>query len=321
MSRALPSDVLAAVKAPKATVHRLAGRSGAWRIDEPHGSFVLRRYDPHAHPPTGATLAGDVGWVHQHLDRLAHTGFRASRPVDRLAGDRVGEFDGAVWETLTYLPGRIAGWSKRPSMGVLGGFLASYHDATDGLPTGGQRVPAYPISSVLSDVDGIARRVPVPERVAFTDACEALAAGLLAIDHKQAPRSVIHGDLTNHNVIVAGSPVGPVAAIDFANAYVEATLADVAFALWRSGRPFQAAETFDVHRIAAYVAGYHERRPLSEREAAAIVVYLRARGIQIIVKQAARHPVGPIDCGPLAKLTELARVERRLLDTITAAVA
>jgi Ser/Thr protein kinase RdoA (MazF antagonist) len=147
-----------------------------------------------------------------------------------------------------------------------------------------------------------------------------LAVGLVSVDHEHAGRSVIHGDLTNHNVVVAGSPVGPVAAIDFANAYVEATLADVAFALWRSGRPFQAADTFEVRRVADYVAGYHERRPLSERDATAIVVYLRARGIQIMVKQARRHPERPIDNGPLKKLTELSRIEPRLLDAITAAV-
>ena len=306
---------------PEVAVHRLAGRSGVWRIDDGQGSFVLRRYDPRAHEPTEATLADDVGWVHGHLARLADTGFVASRPVDRLGGNSVGVFDGAIWETLTYQPGRVAGWSHRPNMGTLGGFLASYHDAAEKLLIADQRVPSYPISSLLTDVDGLGRRLEAPDRAALADACEALAVGLVSVDHEHAQRSVIHGDLTNHNVVVAGSPVGPVAAIDFANAYVEATLADVAFALWRSGRPFQAADTFEVRRVADYVAGYHEHRPLSERDATAIVVYLRARGIQIMMKQARRHPERPIDHGPLRKLTELSRIEPRLLDATKAAVA
>ena len=60
---------------------------------------------------------------------------------------------------------------------------------------------------------------------------------------------------------------------------------------------------FDPERVAAYVDGYSSVRALSGDDRAAVVVYLRARGEQIIAKQAAR---GVTDDGPRRKLEWLA---------------
>ncbi len=321
MSRLVPSDVVAAMTlATEASLHRLPGRSGVWRVEENEGCFVLRRNEPVDDPEMSPTVAVDVGWVHRQLGGLAATGFPASQPLRRLDGESVGVFGGDVWETLTYLPGRVAGWSSRPAMGALGGFLAAYHHAAERLASGSQRALSYPVSAILTDSDAVASRLVSADREAFMNVCDELADGLAAIDHDHAAQSVIHGDFTHHNVIVAGSPVAPVGVIDFANAYVEATVADVAFAMWRSGRHRQDADTFDPRRVADYVAGYHAIRGLTEHDATAIVVYLRARGLQILAKQAHRQPDRPIDARPLIKLAAFSRIQSRLHDDIAAAI-
>jgi Ser/Thr protein kinase RdoA (MazF antagonist) len=137
------------------------------------------------------------------------------------------------------------------------------------------------------------------DRGEFAQVVTDLERGLDAIDHRAAPQCVIHGDFTAHNVLAGGDPLVPAGVIDFGNAYVEATLADISFGLWRSGRTSQRASTFDMKRIASFVSGYSSVHPLRPSHAAAIVVYLRGRGVQIIVKQVRR---GVVDSGPLAKL-------------------
>lgn len=124
---------------------------------------------------------------------------------------------------------------------------------------------------------------------------------------------MIHGDFTNHNVLSAGSPSKPCGVIDFGNAYIEVPLFDIGCALWRSGRPSQDVHEFDPDRIAAYVDGYSSVRPLSSDDRAAVLVYLRARGVQIIAKQAAR---GVTDGGPRRKLEWLASHHDRLVSVL-----
>jgi hypothetical protein len=79
-------------------------------------------------------------------------------------------------------------------------------------------------------------------------------------------------------------------------------LFDIGCALWRSGRPAQDVHEFDGGRVAAYIDGYHSVSPLSSDDRVAVVDCLRARGVQIIEKQAAR---GVVDGGPRRKLAWL----------------
>jgi Ser/Thr protein kinase RdoA (MazF antagonist) len=111
-----------------------------------------------------------------------------------------------------------------------------------------------------------------------------LAADLDRIRHNRAPRLVIHGDFTTHNVVATGRPPVATGVIDFALAYVEAPLADIGFGLWRSGRPHQRASHLDLRKARDFVSGYCQRRPLAPEAAQAVAVYLRARGIQQAIK-------------------------------------
>jgi Ser/Thr protein kinase RdoA (MazF antagonist) len=79
---------------------------------------------------------------------------------------------------------------------------------------------------------------------------------LAEVGYDDAARVVIHGDATTHNVVASGSPPQPSGLIDFQLAYHEPLAADIAFGLWRSGRPEQGAHSIDTSRLSDFVAGY-----------------------------------------------------------------
>ena len=240
------------------------GRDDLWRV----GGVVLRRHD--------RAEASTIEWIHRLLEQLE---FPAPKPVPHFDGASVARIDGSVWSAVTFVEGDVIGWSDSPSMFDVGAYLARFHDAATWVEMPVQQSPVFPVDQLPGLDDALA-----------------------SIDHARRPRQVIHGDFTNHNVLAShGHPCG---VIDFANAYVEVPLADIGFALWRSGRPRQEADEFDAARIAAYVDGYSSVRPLSADDRAAVVVYLRARGVQIVTKQRAR---GVRDDGPLRKLAWLER--------------
>jgi homoserine kinase type II len=231
---------------------------------------VVRRHDN--------TSYAAVEWIHRFLGRLA---FSAPVPMPYFSGASVAEIDGVVWSALSYVDGEIVGWNEAPSLFELGAFLARFHAAAAMVEMEEQRASAIAV-----------------------DELPGLAPELARIGHAHRARHVIHGDFTNHNVLAIGSPHRACGVIDFMNAFIEVPLFDIGCALWRSGRPAQDAQTFDATRIVAYVDGYSSVRPLSDDDRAAVVVYLRARGLQIIAKQATR---GTTDAGPRRKLDWLAR--------------
>lgn len=235
---------------------------------------VLRR---HEH----ATLES-IEWLHAFLAGLAATSFPAPVPVPHFDGASVVvDRDGVVTSAVTYVPGEVVGWADAPGMFRLGRHLAEFHRAAATVAVAGQRPGAFPVDSLPG-----------------------LEAALRAIGHDARPRQPIHGDFTNHNVLAAGVPPEPCGAIDFANAAVDVALFDIGCALWRSGRPGQEAHEFDPRRVGDYLDGYSSLRPLTEEDRAAAMVYLQARGVQIIVKQAAR---GIVDDGPRRRLAWLER--------------
>jgi Ser/Thr protein kinase RdoA (MazF antagonist) len=221
------------------------------------GSTVLRRY-----PYLSVT---GVEWIHGVLTALAATAFEAPVPVPHFDGSSVGVVDGAVWGAVSYVPGEVVGWAHEPGLFELGAFLARFHVAVGTVEVESQQSPAFPIDGLPGLIDDLAR-----------------------IGHESRPRHVIHGDFTNHNVLARGMPLVPVAAIDFANTYVEVPLADIGFALWRSGRPSQDTLGWDAGRIREYVDGYSSVIPLAEGDRLAVVIYLKARGVQMAVKRQVR---------------------------------
>ena len=114
---------------------------------------------------------------------------------------------------------------------------------------------------------------------------ERLAADLEDIAGSSADRMVIHGDFTAHNVIARGIPPRLAGVIDFQRAHVEAPLADIAYGLWRSGRPHQDANCLDLTRLGGFVRGYASTIPFPASAVRALPVFLYGRGLQMIAKQ------------------------------------
>jgi Ser/Thr protein kinase RdoA (MazF antagonist) len=144
-----------------------------------------------------------------------------------------------------------------------------------------------------------------------------LAADLDRIGQARAPQMVIHGDFTNHNVIAAGQPPRPCGVIDFALAHLEWPLADIGYGLWRSGRPHDQATRLDMPRVQRFVRGYASARPLSAEDAAAIEVFIRGRGVQILTK---RVVAGRLDLRPLRQVRWLSTHRQLIADALADAV-
>jgi Ser/Thr protein kinase RdoA (MazF antagonist) len=156
-----------------------------------------------------------------------------------------------------------------------------FHHASVPITPARQRPRAFPLDRIVC----------APVSGQLSDWLAELAEDLQRINHAGADRMVIHGDFTAHNVVAAEHPARPTGVIDFALAYLEASLADVGFALWRSGRPCQDAIGLAPGRLRDLVSGYVRVRPLPATAADAITVYIRARGVQQAIKaQSRRQP-------------------------------
>ncbi len=131
------------------------------------------------------------------------------------------------------------------------------------------------------------------------------------------PRLVIHGDFTNHNVLAAGQPPRPCGVIDFALAHLESPLADIGYGLWRSGRPYDEATRLDMPRVQRFVRGYASVRPLSGDDAAAIPVFLRGRGLQMLAK---RMLAGRPGLGMLTQVQWLSAHQQLITDAVADAL-
>jgi aminoglycoside phosphotransferase (APT) family kinase protein len=123
----------------------------------------------------------------------------------------------------------------------------------------GQRPGALPLAEVpqillspqLAAVGVAADRVYVIRQLAHQLARDLRDTAVLA-----GEQIVIHGDFTSHNVLAAGTPPRATGVIDFALAHAETPLADIGYGLWRSGRPYQAADHLDLSRVQNFVRGH-----------------------------------------------------------------
>jgi Ser/Thr protein kinase RdoA (MazF antagonist) len=133
--------------------------------------------------------------------------------------------------------------------------------------------------------------------------------GLHTLNDAELEHLVIHGDATNDNLIVAGTPPRTVGLIDFGSAHVAPWICDLAAALWRSGRPDPNAVAYDPERLRRFVVGYHRVSPLPSELACAIPLLMEGRGIQLISRRVRRLPQAPAGPPVPAVLDALVRTE------------
>ena len=309
-----PAAVLAAARIRPESVALLPWRHPLWRVVARGEAAVLHRYG-------GQRTPEDLAWEHAFLHRLTATSFPAPRPLPAFDGRSWTVLDGALWGLVSFLPGRALDWAPTPGLEAVGAFLARYHEAVAAVTMPSPRPAALPLAAVR-EVAPWGRLAPALGGPAgehrLRRHLDALPAELLGIGHEAVPRLIIHGDCTTSNVIVAGAPPVIVGLIDFAIAYEEAALADLGFGLWQSGRPEPGAVALDPARVARCVAGYAAVRRLGPAAAGAIALYLKARGLQLIVRWVRR---GVADCTlTLARVDWLANHQQALADAIAAAL-
>lgn len=170
--------------------------------------------------------------------------------------------DGVLWELVSFLPGSAVGWSPRPPIDEIGALAARYHATAEQIRMPGQRPSALPLAEVPGVMLSALRSAGIDAHhsALIRQHAGQLARRLSDIAQPDRRRAVIHGDFTNDNVIASGTPPTVTGVVDFALAHVENPLADIGYALWRSGRPAKHAICLDPGRISRYVHGYHSVR-------------------------------------------------------------
>jgi len=279
---------------------------------------IVRSVVPTVPELPGVSLVDDVLWLHAFLRRLTALGFPAPQPLPAFGGNSWTVADGVFWELVSFLPGSAVRWSPRPPVEEIGALLARYHATAEQIRMPGQRPSALPLAQVpgvlLSALDSA---VAGHHSTVIRQRAEQLSRRLSEIAPMDREPAVIHGDFTNDNVIASGNPPAATGVIDFALAHIEHPLADIGYALWRSGRPAEYATCLDPVRVRQYVHGYHSVRPLSSDQAAAIPTYMFGRGLQMIAKRVrARRP----DIGMLAEVQWISANHQTLTDVIQRAI-
>lgn len=262
-------------------------------------------------------LTQDVAWLHGFLTRLAGLDFPSPRPLRCFDGQSWTIAGGLLWEIVSFLPGHTISWSAVPPMEEVGALLGRYHATVRQIEVTSQRPDALPLADVPTVL--LSRKLDVvslEERAVIRQLAAQLACDLDGTGHPRRERVVIHGDFTNDNVIAGGTPPRAIGVIDFANAHVETPLADVAYGLWRSGRPHERADHLDFSRARRFLRGYASIIPLSPDQASVIPVYLRGRGLQMIAK---RVRAGRNETGMLAQIQWLRANASAVTDALVAA--
>lgn len=222
------------------------------------------------------------------------------------------------WEAVSFLPGHSVGWAAAPPLEEIGALLGRYHQAAARIPVTSQRPSALPVAQVPAVLLTDHPEAFPPQRAATIRQLAAqLAADLRATAHLTDGRVVIHGDFTADNVVAAGAPPAATGVIDFAGAHAETPLADVAYGLWRGGRPHERAGRLDPGRIRRFLRGYASIIPVSPEQAAVIPVYLRGRGLQMIAK---RLRAGQAESAMLAQVQWLTAHNQAVTSALTAAL-
>ena len=298
MSKSRPRPPFAIVELlgeVEARLELLDPRGQPWLVEAAGQKGVLRRL------PLPAGL-DEVAWLHRFLDRLTQSGFPAPIPLRMLGGASFVVVDDAIWETVSFLPGRRLNWDPHVPISSAGALLARFHQTSLSISPPDQRPGALPMEACW----------PASEAAL----AERFQRDLADLGHFSAVRCVVHGDATPANMLVTDRNPEVSGLIDFVRSHVGPPETDISFALWVAGRTEQPAIMLDADRVSAFVAGYHRVRPLGEWATRAIPLYLVGRGLQMLTRmeRAGRRDV--IQSNRLHWLDE----NRRWLEDVVASV-
>jgi Ser/Thr protein kinase RdoA (MazF antagonist) len=309
-----PGDVLDTLSARLHPEQPGPTRHPIWIVEIAGTLAVLHRYPPHRDPL-------DVAWEHAVLRQVAATGFPAPRPLPIRDGPSYMTTADGLFGLLEHLPGHSLGWDREPGMSEVGRFIARYHEAVAGIT-----VPMRPSVISLRDAARAAAdhlpAVDLPgDRLERLQGIARAACSDLPSDDPDGS-IVIHGDLTNDNVLVDGIPPRIAGLIDFAMAHADTRLAELAGNLWRSGRSDRRSRSIEPARASELVRGYASAAALPLDEAERLPTYLIARGLQLILRWAGLPERGPGDLRVTAeRVLAIAEQSRALRSALRAALA
>jgi len=176
----------------------------------------------------------------------------------------------AIWEMVSFVPGKRLNWDRHVPLGSAGALLARFHQASLTISPTEQRPGALPLEQCR----------PASE----ASLAERFQRDLVDLGHQSATRCVVHGDATQANMLVADQARAATGLIDFNLAHLGPPESDISFALWVAGRTEQPAIALDAGRVRDFVAGYHRVRRLGVWAVRAIPLYLVGRGLQMHVR-------------------------------------
>jgi Ser/Thr protein kinase RdoA (MazF antagonist) len=283
-----PGEILDAAGIEPADVSLLPWRLPIWRVIRDGVVAILRRSRIDA-----LFSLEDLRWQHRIQLLLADRGLPVPMPMPVFDGETATGWEGWAWEVLRYLPGCPLAWQARPALREVGGLMARFHAASADLVFVGQRPNVVPLCglSAMANVDVIDASLPdAPSKFLFRRHLAEVEDRLADLGQSARRPALVHGDLTTLNVLVDGSPARVSGLIDFNNAYLEMPLADVGFSLWQAGRPAHDDYTLDPRRVRGLVSGYAEQRRLPRSTGHEIATFIRARGIQLMVRSSLRGP-------------------------------
>jgi hypothetical protein len=158
-----PRAILASIERRNLSAQPLDSRGQPWLLEAADWRAVLRYLPPRRYPP--AECMHHMKCLHRFLDRLAPLQVATPRPLRELGGASIAVADGALWELLSYVPGRALGFDPRVPLESAGGLLASFHLASRQVPTPEQRPGALPLEDCRPSITRHAgQRVPARPR-------------------------------------------------------------------------------------------------------------------------------------------------------------
>ncbi len=227
---------------------------------------------------------------HRAMEHLAASGIGSPVPVRALDGSivrRVG--DHLLW-AVTFLPGELMASRTRRSPELLTGFGAFLGTMTRALagfehPAAHRVLPwdltrsGEVIAQYLPEVDPGGRALVDRALQAFEAAVAPALPGL--------PRSVIHNDANDHNVMIEGDNITGI--IDFGDMVHSVTLGELAV-----GATYAALGQDDPLESVRHVAcGYASTVPLTSDERSLLPELVRARLATSIVMSSHQHALEP----------------------------
>jgi 4-aminobutyrate aminotransferase-like enzyme/Ser/Thr protein kinase RdoA (MazF antagonist) len=232
---------------------------------------------------SGADAEGAIRWQHDLLERAAANPRLAVPAVRRTAGgdDLVALSDGRILRVYGWLDGTILARLPNHSPQLLRDWGAAAAELATTLkpvvaPGSCLRPHVWDVAKAPESVAAAIGAVADPVLRAHVATIMGWFDRWVAPRLDRLPRSVVHQDLNDHNVLAAPDDLGQVrlsGVLDFSDALETVTIGELtvalAYAMPRRTDPLTAA----MH----VVAGYSERRELSDDELAAVYPLAAAR--------------------------------------------